>query len=109
MDQLVAEGYAEGRHGQGLFVVPDLPDKLLKAQGLEAGHVFEPLQRAARAVVPFQPAALDDRLFPHEEWAKLLERCWREQGRDRLQSTCSGRPRTACAKPLRGTSMSGAD
>jgi GntR family transcriptional regulator/MocR family aminotransferase len=82
MDQLVAEGYAEGRHGQGLFVVPDLPDKLLKAHGLEAGHVFEPLQRAARAVVPFQPAALDDRLFPHEEWARLLERCWREQGRD---------------------------
>lgn len=28
MDQLVAEGYAEGRRGQGLFVVPDLPDSV---------------------------------------------------------------------------------
>ncbi len=80
MDQLVAEGYAEGRHGQGLFVVPDLPEKLLSPGTPRPGHVFRPLRANRAAVVPFQPAALDDRLFPHQEWSRLLERCWREQG-----------------------------
>lgn len=81
MDQLVAEGYAEGRHGQGLFVVPDLPETLLVSGTPQPGHQFRPLPPDRVAVAPFQPAALDSRLFPHEEWSRLLERCWREQGR----------------------------
>ncbi|MEE4237419.1 MAG: PLP-dependent aminotransferase family protein [Anderseniella sp.] len=80
MDQLVAEGYAEGRHGRGLFVVPDLPETLLTSGTPRPGHVFRPLPASRAAVAPFQPAALDGRLFPHEEWSRLLERCWREQG-----------------------------
>jgi DNA-binding transcriptional MocR family regulator len=72
-----------------------LPDKLLKAQAL-ANRVMssKPLQQARSGPVPFQPAALDDRLFPHEEWSRLLERCWREQGRSRVRSSFSGRLRT---------------
>lgn len=80
MDQLVAEGYAEGRHGQGVFVVPDLPDNILKSSRPQAAHTITPLPRCKAGAMPFQPAALDDRLFPHEEWSKLLERSWREQG-----------------------------
>src|SRR5689334_7656326 len=31
VDELIAEGYAEGRHGSGVFVAPDLPDHVLRA------------------------------------------------------------------------------
>jgi DNA-binding transcriptional MocR family regulator len=79
MDQLVAEGYAEGRHGQGLFVVPDLPDKLLKAQGLEAGHVFEPLQRAARARCRFSRLHWTTGCFPMRNGRG----CWNAAGANR--------------------------
>ncbi len=81
MDQLVAEGYAEGRHGRGLFVVPELPDTLLKPGMVLSGHRFEPLPATTPALVPFQPGVPDGRLFPHAEWARLLERCWQDEGR----------------------------
>ena len=94
MDQLVAEGYAEGRHGQGLFVVPDLPETLLTSGTPRPGHQFRPLPQGGNAVAPFQPAALDSRLFPHEEWSRLLERCWREQGRTGFSESDVDPPRT---------------
>jgi GntR family transcriptional regulator/MocR family aminotransferase len=53
MDQLVAEGYAEGRRGQGLFVVPDLPDSVLKSASAQTGYTMKPLQqpRSGRGAV----------------------------------------------------------
>lgn len=103
MDQLVAEGYAEGRRGQGLFVVPDLPDSVLKSAGPQTGYTMTPLHQPRSGPVPFQPAALDDRLFPHEAWSKLLERCWREQGPagfNQLSAAGHGPLREAIARHL---------
>jgi GntR family transcriptional regulator/MocR family aminotransferase len=106
MDQLVAEGYAEGRRGQGLFVVPDSAgQRPEKRKRRKPGTRLEAAATAqVWSVVPFQPAALDDRLFPHEEWAKLLERCWREQGPTgsvHFQRQASD----PCARLLPGTSI----
>ncbi len=77
MDQLVAEGFAEGRHGRGLFVVPHLPDTSLKIAGFDEPFEIHPIETGQPAPVPFQPAAHDARLFPHDEWARLLEQSWR--------------------------------
>ena len=77
MDQLVAEGFAEGRHGKGLFVAPHLPDTSLKTAGFGEPFEIHPIETGRSSPVPFQPAAHDDRLFPHNEWAKLLEQSWR--------------------------------
>jgi GntR family transcriptional regulator/MocR family aminotransferase len=77
MDQLVAEGFAEGRHGKGLFVAPHLPDTLLKIAGFDEPFDIHPIETGRSSPVPFQPAAHDARLFPHNEWAKLLEQNWR--------------------------------
>lgn len=77
MDQLVAEGFAEGRHGKGLFVAPHLPDTSLKIAGFDEPFDIHPIETGQSSPVPFQPAAHDARLFPHDEWAKLLEQTWR--------------------------------
>ena len=77
MDQLVAEGFAEGRHGKGLFVAPHLPDTSLKIAGFDEPFEMRPIETGRSSPVPFQPAAHDVRLFPHDEWAKLLEQTWR--------------------------------
>lgn len=77
MDQLIAEGFAEGRHGKGLYVAPHLPDTSLKIGGFDKPFEIRPVRKATQSPVPFQPAAHDTRLFPHEEWAKLLDQTWR--------------------------------
>ncbi len=77
MDQLVAEGFAEGRHGRGLFVAPHLPDTSLKIAGFDEPFEIHPIETGRSSPAPFQPAAHDARLFPHDEWAKLLEQSWR--------------------------------
>ena len=78
MDQLISEGYAEGRHGSGVYVAADLPEDVLQAApAADAAVSDEPLPAPA-PWRPFRPAAPDLTLFPHAEWAKLLERVWRD-------------------------------
>ena len=82
IDQLVSEGYAEGRHGSGMYVSADLPEEVLQAQPAAPDIVLDEPLPAPPAMQPFQPAAPDLDLFPHADWAKLMERVWRapEQG-----------------------------
>ncbi len=77
IDQLVSEGYAEGRHGSGVYVSADLPEEVLQAStvGIMVPN-DEPLP-APHPMRPFQPAAPDLELFPHADWSKLMERVWR--------------------------------
>ena len=76
IEELIAEGYAEGRHGSGVYVVPDLPDHVL-----QAGPPDRRRPKAALAgpddVRPFRPAAPELALFPHEIWARIMLRLWR--------------------------------
>src|SRR5437868_10848788 len=65
VDELIAEGYAEGRHGSGVFVAPDLPDHVLRA-AQQVTPVAEATLPRPDEVRPFQPAAPELALFPHE-------------------------------------------
>lgn len=85
VDELVAEGYAEGRHGSGVFVAPDLPDHVLRAAQQVAPATETALPRPDD-VRPFQPAAPELALFPHEIWAKLMLKTWRNPVRELLAS-----------------------
>ncbi len=78
MDQLICEGYAEGRHGAGVFVAADLPEEVLQAAPARPPVADDEPLPAPRPWQPFRPAAPDLNLFPHAEWAKLLERVWRD-------------------------------
>src|SRR5512132_4107826 len=51
-----SEGYAEGRHGSGVFVAPDLPDHVLRAAEQAAPLAESALPRPDE-VRPFLPAA----------------------------------------------------
>ena len=100
-DQLVAEGYADGRRGSGLYVAANLPENAPSPPALPGPR--RPLPAPA-PVAPFQPAAPDLALFPHADWARLLDRVWRAPSADLLAhpDPCGYGPlRTALCEHLR--------
>jgi GntR family transcriptional regulator / MocR family aminotransferase len=90
-DQLLHEGYLEGRAGAGTFVSRALPDDALRAAPLRrarAAAAAEPTARPARTADAAPPPRRDDErgmrtfrvslpaldLFPHATWARLVSR-----------------------------------
>ena len=83
-DQLLHEGYLEGRIGSGTFVSAAIPDDLLSppatqgagtaARALRRGHDPAPVAREEGGLGPFRMSlpALDQ--FPHAAWARLVAR-----------------------------------
>lgn len=74
-DQLVAEGYVEGRQGAGYFVRPMGEVEL--APPRPAARPKPPAGRetsTAPAVRPFHPGLPDMRLFPYAQWARQVAR-----------------------------------
>ena len=72
-DQLIAEGFAQGRRGSGVyvsdigqleFIESSAPSKL--AQPAPKGRLQHP--------TPFQPGRPDLRIFPHRQWAQCIAR-----------------------------------
>ena len=102
-EQLIAEGYLEGRLGAGTYVASTLPEQLLQIE--PRGPIAQPAVNSARplsrrtakllSIYPHEPwhdagrsrafrvmPALDQ--FPRALWQRLLVRCWREGGADLL-------------------------
>ncbi len=73
-DQLTAEGYVEGRHGAGIFVITGLPEDILQVRDRDVRQESPAPQ--VEPVKPFQTNSPDMRLFPHRQWAKLFQRIW---------------------------------
>ncbi|MFM8990777.1 MAG: GntR family transcriptional regulator, partial [Alphaproteobacteria bacterium] len=79
-EQLAAEGYVEGRAGAGLFVSTRLPEPSRPAPPPRRPP---PPPATSPPPAPWRPVAvgaLDPELFPHEAWARLLQRGWRAHG-----------------------------
>lgn len=99
-DQLLAEGYVQGRVGAGSFVSRQLPEEALQARrpsgDAKAGGGAEPpgpSRRGARLTrLPqhgnrpraFAPGLPELASFPFEDWARLLARSWRNPPRSLL-------------------------
>jgi GntR family transcriptional regulator/MocR family aminotransferase len=94
-EQLLAEGYLEGRVGAGTYVTRRLPDEMLQADrgkspvrqvAQSEGAVTQPMAdlRLSALSLAFRPnlPALD--LFPIALWSKLVARRWRRQPRELL-------------------------
>jgi GntR family transcriptional regulator/MocR family aminotransferase len=102
-EQLIAEGYVEGRIGAGTFVASALPEQLLQVE--PRGPIAQPAVNSARplsrrtakllSIYPREPwdeagrirafrvtPALDQ--FPRALWQRLLVRSWREGGAELL-------------------------
>ena len=117
-EQLLSEGYLEGRHGSGTYVSRVLPEELLAvgrhAPGPRAlaeraagpargarlskrGRRLAELRRGQRAGVrAFTPGLPEVGLFPFEVWGRLLGRAWRQPP---AELTRHGDP--AGSRPLR--------
>ncbi len=94
-ERLVAEGYAEGRAGAGMFVPPVLPEALLQVGRPAAPVMAEPpagslsLRGREVAALPITPARRGPGLlspglpafdaFPFETWGQLSARLWRDR------------------------------
>jgi len=97
-DQLLSEGYVEGRHGSGTYVSRVLPEERLIAQQSRAARRTTSLAmipgrlsargQALAALRPkrprdgaprraFTPGLPDLGQFPFEVWSRLLSRAWR--------------------------------
>ncbi|MFT7574224.1 MAG: GntR family transcriptional regulator/MocR family aminotransferase [Alphaproteobacteria bacterium] len=76
-DQLISEGYAEGRHGSGVYVASDLPDYRQPASQGKKRKQGETSLRAPDPIRPFETSAPDPENFPHRAWARLLDHTWR--------------------------------
>jgi len=102
-DQLIAEGYVEGRVGSGTFVSPTLPEELLEARlktrpiqqiqtnprslsgrGQAIAKTSVTVAGPAGRLRPFIPGipALDQ--FPMSLWSRLVARRWRDESRGLL-------------------------
>ena len=100
-DQLLAEGYVEGRTGAGTFVSATLPEDLLTIRAERMGRrggtrTGGPrLSKRGASLSQMRPALpsrgeafssglpeLD--LFPFDEWARLMSRHWRRPRREFL-------------------------
>lgn len=80
-DQLVAEGYLQGRQSAGTFVVEDLPQLAAPAASPTAG----PMPSGPRDIRPFHPGVPDTASFPYAAWARHLEVSWRDPHPDLLK------------------------
>jgi GntR family transcriptional regulator/MocR family aminotransferase len=76
MDQLISEGYAEGRRGSGVYVAEELPDYMPRIAHRAAGPALD-LRHHSTEPRPFEIAAPDHASFPYREWARLHDRVWR--------------------------------
>lgn len=93
-DQLLAEGYVEGRTGAGTYVSATLPEDLLAARpgqssaervALPANSRLSERGRFLAAIrsagvsqpLPFSPALPELARFPFDDWSRLLARHWR--------------------------------
>jgi GntR family transcriptional regulator / MocR family aminotransferase len=98
-DQLLAEGYIEGRVGAGTYVSRVLPEELLAARRVDLA--LKPRQKPPRlskrgaklAAIqqgrtappkPFSARMPELEAFPFDDWARLLSRRWRHPPRQFL-------------------------
>ncbi|MEX2616903.1 MAG: PLP-dependent aminotransferase family protein [Alphaproteobacteria bacterium] len=100
-EQLLAEGYLDGRIGAGSYVSGVLPEALLNARRATArrqaanragqpslsarGAALAALHEAGgRVPQPFSPGLPELAAFPFDDWARLLARRWRNPPRSFL-------------------------
>lgn len=76
-DQLVSEGYAEGRHGSGLYVAADLPDYSFSIDDTAHAPAHGEELPVPQQPRPFATSLPDLESFPHRDWARLLDQVWR--------------------------------
>jgi len=72
-DQLIAEGFAEGRTGSGVYV-SHIGEVEIENTQASPNHHRGPTSPPTSPLRPFQPGRPDMRLFPHRQWGQCVAR-----------------------------------
>lgn len=72
-DQLIAEGFAHGRAGSGVYV-SDIGEIEPVTKSAQLDPAFRQPQDRPKQRAPFFPGQPDDHLFPYRAWAKCVSR-----------------------------------
>lgn len=75
-DQLVSEGYLIGQQGSGIFIAPNLENLPRQPCKNSITEIDAPVSAPAQYIA-FDSVAPDQREFPFQEWARLLNTIWR--------------------------------
>ena len=75
-EQLIAEGYLEGRRGSGVFVASELPDIPIQKATDAPSCSGDPLP-PNEPLRPFGLGYPDLAAFPYREWTRIYDRVWR--------------------------------
>lgn len=75
-EQLIAEGYLEGRRGSGVYVASDLLDLPVRRTANTADWRDPPLP-SNEALRPFEVGYPDLAAFPYQDWTRFYDRAWR--------------------------------
>jgi len=88
-EQLVSEGYAASVQGSGTQIATELPEKLMMAGAGGSPALPRPPKRSGlhEAAKPFRTGLVDWEHFPHQTWARLLGRAWRDPARGLLEAS----------------------
>lgn len=78
-EQLIAEGYFEGRRGSGVYVAADLPNLPIRSTEETTDYREKPLP-LNQSLRPFEVGYPDLAAFPYREWTRLHDRIWRSPG-----------------------------
>lgn len=73
-DQLIAEGFARGQSGSGVFVSDTGAVEFVPASTKTTRSHIGGAVPSSRPLKPFQPGQPDMRLFPHRHWARCVAR-----------------------------------
>ena len=76
-DQLISEGYAEGRQGSGVYVAADLPGYTFSSDRSGLSAIDDDDLTVPKLPIPFEISAPDLEHFPHREWARFIDQVWR--------------------------------
>jgi GntR family transcriptional regulator/MocR family aminotransferase len=76
-DQLISEGYAEGRQGSGVYVAADLPGYTFSSDRGSHGAIDDDGLPVPKLPIPFETSVPDLQNFPHREWARIVDQVWR--------------------------------
>lgn len=105
-EQLIAEGYLEGKVGSGTYVAGSIPDELLSLRRRTAARAVVrrqprlsrrassagPVTTTAGRRRPFDPGIPGVDLFPTKIWARLLSKQWGTSGAAMSDTLAYGDP-----------------
>ncbi|APG49034.1 PLP-dependent aminotransferase family protein [Phaeobacter porticola] len=78
IDQLISEGYLEGRARSGVYVEAELPEQLTATPHAPAYDLVDVAANQPAPPRPFDVSVPEQGLFPYRQWSRHHDQVWRD-------------------------------